>query len=114
MRHRRGDTRQPKAVTSEFALGCPFAVQPHHQQHISGCEPGEHLAQLRTVRLRAARDFTGHGDRTCGCQSRDLRRDALAVCGDSRRAVHSVHRMHLSFAPWKPHGISALFFVRKW
>ena len=40
---------------------------------------------------------TVHYDRTCGCQCRDLRLDALAVCGDSRIAVHHAHMMHISF-----------------
>ena len=52
------------------------------------------------------------GNRPCGSQCRDLRLDALAVCGYSRIAVDHAPIMHISFAQRKPHGISELFFVR--
>jgi hypothetical protein len=77
------------------------AVKARHQQYITGGEPGEHLAQRRTVRLGATCDFTVHFDRACGGQCRDLRRDALAVCRDSRIAVDHASVMHLSFAQRK-------------
>jgi choline dehydrogenase-like flavoprotein len=45
---------------------------------------------------------------------------SAATCGatlwpsvKTRVAVHHAHMMHISFAQWKPHGISALFFVQK-
>jgi hypothetical protein len=68
----------------QVARAAGEAVQPRYQQHVTGGEPGEHLAQLCAVRFSTARDFTVHFARTRGSQCRDLRLDALPIGGDSR------------------------------
>jgi hypothetical protein len=96
--------------TGVSLAGAGDAVQSRHQQHIAGGEPGEYLVQLCAVGFGAARDCTVHFNRACGGQCRDLRRDALAVRGDSRIAVDHVPIMHLSFARWKGNQINHIFF----
>ena len=64
------------------------------------------------VGFGSTRDCTVHVEHPCGGQCRDLRLDALTICGDSRIAVDHTPIMHISFAQGKGNQINHIFFVQ--